>query len=121
MHDQHRKNKKPCRGNMALNSIVEDIRNSDGGSITYSNDGSAMNKVGSITVNGVQRALPALSIVTESHETLKQLEMTTLNMLSAAIGYRKYTEAEILKKITFVMTVQRTILLSWRKFVQNST
>ena len=64
-----------------------------------------MNKVGSyvvqsITVNGIQRALPALSMVTESHETLKQLEMTTLNMLSAATGY-KYTEAEILKKITF--------------------
>ena len=77
------------------------------GSIAYSNDGSAikwvLTVIQSITVNGVQRALPALSIVTESHETLKLLEMTTLSMLSAATGY-KYTEAEILKEITLVMT-----------------
>ena len=94
---------------MALNNIVEEVMNSDGGSITYSNDGSALNRVGSyvvqsITVNGIQRALPALSIVTESQETLKQLEITTLQILSAATGYR-YTEADVIKKITFVMTV----------------
>lgn len=64
---------------MTLNNIVEEIMNSDGGSITYSNDGSVLNRVGSfvvqsITVNGTQWFLPALSIVTESHETLKQLE-----------------------------------------------
>ena len=82
--------------------------NSDGGSITYSNDGSSMSKVGSyvvqsITVNGTRRALPALTIVTESHETLKELELTTLKILSAATGY-KFSEAQILNKITFVMT-----------------
>ena len=58
---------------MALNSIVEEVMSSsEGSSVTYSSDGSAMNKVGSyvvqsITVNGVQRALPALTITTESH------------------------------------------------------
>lgn len=94
---------------MALNSIVEEVMNSsEGSSVTYSNDGSAMNKVGSyvvqsITVNGVQRALPALTITTESHETLKDLELTTLRILSASTGY-KYSEADIIEKITFVMT-----------------
>ena len=67
-----------------------------------------MNKVGSyviqsITVNGVQRALSALTITTESHETLKDLELTTLRILSASTGY-KYSKADIVEKITFVMT-----------------
>ena len=93
---------------MALNNIVEEIMSSDGGSITYSNDGSSLNKVGSyivqsITVNGIQRALPSLNIVTESRETLKDLEKTTLEILSAATGY-KYTESEIFKKVKFVMS-----------------
>ena len=57
----------------------------------------------SITINGVQKTLPALSIVTKSHETLKQLRVDNLQILSAATAY-KYSEAEILKKITFVMT-----------------
>ena len=93
---------------MALNQIVEEIMESDGVAITYSNDGSAMNKVGSyvvqsITVNGIQCALPTISIVTESHESLSDLQVTTLMILSAATGYL-YSEAEIFKKITFVMT-----------------
>ena len=87
---------------MALNSIVEEIMSCDKASITYSNDGSSMNKVGSyvvqsITVNGTQRALPTLSIVTESHETLKGLELSTLNILYASTGY-KHSAADILKK-----------------------
>ena len=108
----------PCRTNlvrtrdyleaMALNSIVEEVMNSEGSSITYANDGSAQNKVGnyivqSITVNGIQRALPPLSIVTESHESLKDLEITTLKILSAATGY-KYKEDDIVKRIDFVMS-----------------
>ena len=93
---------------MALNNIVEEIMSSDGSSITYANDGSSLNRTGSyvvqsITINGIQRALPTLSITTESHETLKELELTTFKMLSAASGY-KYSEAEIFKKVTFVMT-----------------
>ena len=77
-------------------------------SVTYSNDGSAMNKVGSyvvqlITVKGVQRALPALTITIESHETLKDLELITLRILSASTEY-KYSEADINEKNTFIMT-----------------
>ena len=93
---------------LALSSIVDELMSSEGGSITYSNDGSAQNKVGnyvvqSITINGKQRVLPALSIVSESKESLKDLEITTLKILSAASGYR-YEENDILRKIDFVMT-----------------
>lgn len=93
---------------MALNNIVEEMMSSDSSSITYANDGSSMSKVGnyvvqSIHVNGIERALPALSIVTESHESLKELEITTLKILSASTGY-KYSEDEIFKKVSFVMT-----------------
>ena len=93
---------------MALNHIVEEIMCSEGGSVTYANDGSALNRVGSymvqsITVNGVQRRLPSMPITTESHETLKMLQLTTLNILSAATGW-KYMEDDIMKKIDFVMT-----------------
>ena len=52
--------------------------------------------MGDITVNGIHRALLALSIMAESHETLKQLKLTTLKIISAG-------EGEILK-ITFVRT-----------------
>ena len=52
--------------------------------------------LGDITVNGIHRALLALSIMAESHETLKQLKLTTLKIISAG-------EGEILK-ITFVRT-----------------
>jgi len=93
---------------LALNAIVEEIMSNENSSITYSNDGSALNKVGkyivqSITINGVQRALPSLSVVTETHENLKNLEITTLQILSAATGY-KYSEQDILSRINFVMT-----------------
>ena len=79
---------------LALNEIFEELMKSVGGSITYSNDGSALNKVES---NIVQ------SVVTESHESLKDLDITTLKILSAATGY-KFTEQEILSKINLIMT-----------------
>ena len=93
---------------MALASIVEEIMEGKKTVVTYSNDGSAMSGVGnyvvqSFTVNNVQRALPTFSIFTESKESLKELESMTLNILCAAVGYR-YTEAEILANIDFVMT-----------------
>ena len=56
-----------------------------------------------ITINGIQRALPPLPIVTESHENLKDLEVTTLKILTAAAGY-KYSEQDILSKINFIIT-----------------
>ena len=93
---------------MALASIVEEIMGGKKLVVTYSNDGSAMSGVGSyvvqsFTINNVQRALPTFSIFTESRESLKDLESTTLKILCAAVGYR-YTEADILANIDFVMT-----------------
>ena len=92
---------------MALSSIVDEIMESVNSSVTYSNDGSSQNKVGSyivqsITIDGKQRTLPAMSIVTESRESIADLEITTLKILSASSGY-KYTEKDILSKIKFHM------------------
>ena len=74
---------------MALSSIVDEIMESVNSSVTYSNDGSSQNKVGSyivqsITIDGKQRTLPAMSIVTESRESIADLEITTLKILSAS-------------------------------------
>ena len=99
----------PCFEAMALNAIVEEVmRNDCNTCITYSNDGSSMSGVGayvvqSLTINGVQRSLPTLGVFTESRETLKDLEITTLKILSAA-SFHKYSEQDILRKISFVMT-----------------
>ena len=75
---------------MALCAIVDEImsRETDA-AITYSNDGSSMDEVGSyvlqsLTMNGVQRTLPTLAIFAERRESLKDLELTTLQILSAA-------------------------------------
>ena len=72
-----------------ISGIVNEIMEEDADvTVTYSNDGSAMNRVGnyivqSFNINGKQRALPTLSIFGESRENLKDLEVFTLNMLSA--------------------------------------
>ena len=80
---------------------------------TYSNDGSSKSRVGSFIVpsfmiNGKQRALPTMPIFTESMESLKELEIMTLKILSAASA-GKYSESDILKRIDFVMTALHTI------------
>ena len=85
---------------MALSTIVEEVM--------YANDGSAMSGVGSyvvqsITIDGIQRPLPTLSILTETRESLEELEVMTMRMLTASVGY-KYTEKELLERIDFVMT-----------------
>ena len=54
-------------------------------------------------INGEQRALPSFGVFTESRETLQDLEIATLKMLSAA-SLNTYSEQEILRKISFVMT-----------------
>ena len=77
--------------------------------ITYSNDGSSKSGVGGYVVqslfiiNGKQRSLPVMPIFTESEESLKELEITTLKILSTACGGR-YSESDILKQVSFVMT-----------------
>ena len=108
--------RKNCRVNsklfeaMALSLLVEDIMNDQTNStcIVYSNDGSGMNKLGnyvvqSLSINGVRRSLPTFGVFTETKETLKDLQITTFDILSAASN-RKYSNKEILKKVSFVMS-----------------
>ena len=97
---------------MAISSIVEKIMLGKELTVTYSNDGSAMSGVGnyvvqSSTINKIQRVLPTFSIFTESRESLVELEEMTLQILSAATGYR-YTVKEILANIHYVMTDSTT-------------
>jgi len=93
---------------MALSAIVEEIVEGGDATVMYANDGSGMNGVGnyvvqSLTVNGVQRVLPTFGIFTESRDSLKNLEKSTLRILCASTGY-KYNEKQILEHIDFVMT-----------------
>ena len=94
---------------MALNTIVHEIMNEDSETcVVYSNDGSAQSITGnyvvqSLTINGVQRSLPTFGIISETKESLKDLQLATLNLLSASTGF-KFTSKQILEKINFVMT-----------------
>ena len=93
---------------MVLCSITEQMMNSDNSTIVYSNDGSGMSGVGnyvvqSVTIDGKQRTLPTMGIFTESRESLAELEKSTIEILSAATGY-KYSAKDIVEKINFVMT-----------------
>ena len=87
---------------MALCAIVEEIMKDDtNASITYANDGSSLSGTGafvvqSFIINGDQRCLPTFSIFTESRESQKELEITTLKILAAACGH-KYSEKDIEK------------------------
>ena len=93
---------------LALNAIVEELMEEVNHATVYANDKSSRRGVGSyvaqsLTINGNQRAHPTFGIITESRESLKDLEVTTLKILSAA-SLGKYSEKEIFSKITFVMT-----------------
>ena len=94
---------------MALSCVVDEIMKEDSKAcVVYSNDGSSQSVTGnyvvqSLTVNGVQRSLPTFGIFTETRESLKDLTVATLEVLSASTGYR-YTPSQLLEKISFVMT-----------------
>ena len=98
-----------CLEAMALGRIVDEIMDDTSDvTVVYSNDGSARSGVGSyvvqsLTINGVHRSLPTYGIFTESRDSLKELELSTLKILSASSGF-KYTSEDIVKKINFVMT-----------------
>lgn len=93
---------------LALNAIVEELMQDGSSATVYANDGSSRSGVGSyvvqsLTINGNQRALPTFGIFTESRESLKELELATLKILSAA-SLHKFSEQDILNHIKFVMT-----------------
>ena len=79
---------------MTLNLLVEDVMkgNKKETCVVYSFDGSAVNGVGnyvvqSFTVNEANRSLPAFGVFSESKETIKNLQITTFDILSAASNY----------------------------------
>ena len=94
---------------MVLNLIVEEIMQHDSQScVVYPNDGSGQSGVGnyivqSLTVNGTQRNLPTFGIFTETRSNLKDLTVSTMDILSASTGH-KYSASGILKNIDFTMT-----------------
>ena len=93
---------------MSLCNIVEGIMQDSETCVAYSNDGSSQSITGnyvvqSLTVNDMQRSLPTFGIFTESKESLKDLTISTLDILSAAPG-RKYTPKQIFERISFIMT-----------------
>ena len=91
----------------ALSEIVKEIMNaSDNCTITYADDGSKKQGAGSfsvqgIIINGVWRALPTLSIASESRENLALLKETTLDLLEAVSNVPKRT---LFERLDFVMT-----------------
>ena len=98
-----------CIEAMALSEIVTEIVSSDDQStITYANDGSKKQGAGSFTVqgiiiNGKYRALPTMSIASESKPNLAELKLTPLQILSAASG----VDAKVLfERIDFVISDQ---------------
>ena len=54
------------------------------------------------TINGIRRSLPTFSIFRETRESLKELELTTLEILAACSGY-SYSKSDN-KRVSFVMT-----------------
>ena len=65
---------------MILSNIVEEIMNDDSQSVvTYSNDGSSLNRTGSFAIqsfniNGVQRILPTLGIFSETKKISRRID-----------------------------------------------
>ena len=94
---------------LALAEIVNEIVNSDENTVvTYSDDGSKKQGVGSfsvqgLTVNGVYRALPTLQIASESRENLAALKIAILDILEASSSVER---TSIFEKLDFVITDQ---------------
>ena len=94
---------------LVLSGIAHDIMSSEDETVvTYSNDGSSQSGFGgyivqSFSIDGKQRVLPTLSIFSESRATLKELELMTFKMLSAATGC-KFSEKDLVEKIDFAIT-----------------
>lgn len=94
---------------MALAAIVDEIMNTDEQvTVTYSEDGSKKQGAGSFSVQGISinrmyRALPTMSIATESRRNLADLKVAVLKILEAASGVDAKT---LFDKIDFVITDQ---------------
>ena len=96
---------------MALDEIAKEVMNSDSkATITYCDDGSKKQGVGSFTVQGIiindtYRALPTLPIASESRTNLADLKLVTLDILATASAVDK---KDLFERIDFVITDQTT-------------
>ena len=95
---------------MTLNLLVEDVikGNKTETCVVYSFNGPAMNGIGnyvvhSFIINGIHRSLSTFDVFSESKETLKDLQITTLDILSAESNYN-YKPDEIFKRVSFAMS-----------------
>ena len=96
-----------AREALALHCLVEKIMDSDEKSIiTYHDDGSKKQGVGSFSVQGVTiekkfYPFPTLALASETRQNLTQLKLTLLAILSAVSGV---SSEEIWQQIDFTMT-----------------
>ena len=92
-----------------LSEIVEEIMGSDDKTVVvYSNDGSAQKGVGKFVVQSFligekRRTLPTMSIISETKESLSELQEFTYKMLCAASD-KKYEPDQILNKVDFYVS-----------------
>lgn len=110
---------------LALDAIVEELMEDENQATVYAYNGSSRISVGSyviqsLTINGIQHALPTFGIFKESRESLKEIEMATLKILSAELLYLN-TQRGIfcIRSISPWLTVRLITYRSLKKFVKS--
>ncbi|KAK6171675.1 hypothetical protein SNE40_018117 [Patella caerulea] len=107
---------------MALDEIVSEIMNSSEKSVvTYNDDGSKKQGIGSfsvqgITINGKFRSLPTVPVASESRENLAELKLLVLQMLETASGVSSKT---LFEKLDFIITDQTAQSFEVERIVGN--
>ena len=86
-----------------MKGIAEEIMKSDDVVFTWHDDGSKKKSVGSfcvngITIEGIYRALPTLSVATESCENLAEMKKCVLQMLEISSGI---SAKDLFEKVDF--------------------
>ena len=92
---------------LCLSEIVEEMMKDGGGVITFHDDGSRTQWVGSysvqgITINNKFRPLPTLPVASECRSNLAALKVAVLSILAAC--NTKYTAVDIYDAVTFKVT-----------------
>ena len=92
---------------LCLSEIVEEMMKDGGGVITYHDDGSRTQGVGSYSVQGITiknkfRPLPTLPVASECRSNLAALKVAVLSIMAAC--NTKYTAVDIYDAVTFKVT-----------------
>ena len=90
-----------------MSKIVEEMMKDGGGVITYHDDGSRTQGVGSYSVQGITiknkfRPLPTLPVASECRSNLAALKVAVLSIMAAC--NTKYTAVDIYDAVTFKVT-----------------